>query len=865
MQNHATKSEAPLFPEQSASTALDELKWQRLTVPPLPAWPDRAQPVWFDITGNRAPVHMNGDVQLLAHLLPAMAIGRSLQTPSETSSDPDLPPQIERASAILSHWHPKLRPIRVIPAAAPSAPFEPQGERGIGCFFTGGADSFRTLQRNLDPVDSLVFVFGYDIRDHQPQLAADTLAMLQEVTSVLGKRLILIRTNLRQATDPILDWGGAHGVALAAVARLLQDELAEIHLASSFTHGALIPWGSHPQLDQCWSTPRQLFHHDGADETRWQKIEALLEWHLAMDHLRVCTWNTGDTYNCGRCSKCLRTMAALHLIDGEGQVKTMPPKVDLADIASLAIKSVAEIPFVNELIEEADRRGSAKAPLASALRTALERAELGDNLPPEHLAEIPPPPLKPSMVSWIDGPDHIEARVLLEWHHKRETLRIKVSAPADLLPRREDLADALLCWCAPLAMFLGVPLVLPQEMMVDPMLLANIRRSMPLMRLVPPWRDFRTVEIQAEERALETSHSDGRYFDEVFGCAFSGGIDACALATTLQPAPRLLLYVHGIDAGRQGEERRQRLEKRIRALAEVAAPRSAVVFLDTNLRAALSEGFGLPWSTVFRGSLHGGGQLLARHINGFVIASDDTIAAMFASVPFSSGNSPIPFEIFSGGRQRQHYWDDGGTRSDRLKAISRVPGALAKIWFCMKEAKGLYHGEASNCGVCEKCVRTAFGLRLQALPVEELDLAQPFDSSRIDAIDRLHGMLPAIWREMLDAPRPNPGPQPEIEAAERLLARSVSAADRSGLDDLQLASLRKHPGYPRWLKLSGEPLARAVFSDKPTRWLRQWLEDRRGWKRVRGQVLDELLRNDEQRVTRWLSRARWKRRLGLKP
>jgi 7-cyano-7-deazaguanine synthase in queuosine biosynthesis len=71
----------------------------------------------------------------------------------------------------------------------------------------------------------------------------------------------------------------------------------------------MIPDGSNFITDPLWSSGYTQIIHDGADSRRNDKIKFIAENSNALSILRVCWQDKG--YNCGQCSKCLRTMVAL--------------------------------------------------------------------------------------------------------------------------------------------------------------------------------------------------------------------------------------------------------------------------------------------------------------------------------------------------------------------------------------------------------------------------------------------------------------------------------------------------------------------------------------------------------------------------
>ncbi|MCK7480610.1 MAG: hypothetical protein M0C28_27800 [Candidatus Moduliflexus flocculans] len=101
------------------------------------------------------------------------------------------------------------------------------------------------------------------------------------------------------------------GSALAGVAHLLG--FSRVYVPAAYSYSQLVPLGSHPLTDPLWSSEDIRFVHDGAEARRVDKVMKIVENGAALANLRVCFSDMNT--NCGRCSKCLRTMIPLTLLD----------------------------------------------------------------------------------------------------------------------------------------------------------------------------------------------------------------------------------------------------------------------------------------------------------------------------------------------------------------------------------------------------------------------------------------------------------------------------------------------------------------------------------------------------------------------
>jgi len=200
---------------------------------------------------------------------------------------------------------------------------------GVSLFFTAGVDSFHSLINHLEEIDNLVFVHGFDIPLADTEIFAHAEAHARETACLFGKRLIVVRTNMRweRPEVPVLTnkrwewphvpcgWEMTHGAAMAAVAHALAPNHGKVYIASTYSYSELLPWGSHPLLDPLWSTEAVRIVHDGG-ETRYNKLRLLAQHPEALARLRVCVDCMGSK-NCGLCEKCVRTMLGLRSIGVE--------------------------------------------------------------------------------------------------------------------------------------------------------------------------------------------------------------------------------------------------------------------------------------------------------------------------------------------------------------------------------------------------------------------------------------------------------------------------------------------------------------------------------------------------------------------
>ena len=187
---------------------------------------------------------------------------------------------------------------------------------GIGCFFSGGVDSFYTFLKNKDQgkekITHLILVHGFDIPLWNIALFKTVHSRMQIIAKYYGVELISVKTNIKEISDPYVEWGMAHGGAIAATALFLRRGLRRVYIASSNSWDQLFPMGTHPYMDYLWGTESLELVHDGNEANRAQKVKKYIAFsQIALQNIRVCYNNFGNVYNCGKCEKCLRTMVEL--------------------------------------------------------------------------------------------------------------------------------------------------------------------------------------------------------------------------------------------------------------------------------------------------------------------------------------------------------------------------------------------------------------------------------------------------------------------------------------------------------------------------------------------------------------------------
>lgn len=332
---------------------------------------------WFDVPRDRQDQISSGGNAWLTLMMPiAMAVGEDITL--EVPVDPHLLENIRGMMAAWHGWFPELREAEI---QAPTAPARrpPPGRRAM--FFSGGVDSFFTLLRHHPeatgcgdgPVDTLVFVEGFDLPVSAREETSQARRDMQLVASEFGKTLLNLSTNLRELDTPYKhNWILAHGCAMATVMHLLDTDITDILVSSSRRYSHLVHIGTHPLTDPLLSSRRLRFVHDGASFSRTEKIAQVGRSETALRFLRVC-YESRQYKNCSRCPKCLLTMAAIDTVGLPDKAVTFDWSAYKPEsLGGLVLRSNAEQHRISELMAAAAQVG--RADLVTALQRSVERS-----------------------------------------------------------------------------------------------------------------------------------------------------------------------------------------------------------------------------------------------------------------------------------------------------------------------------------------------------------------------------------------------------------------------------------------------------------------------------------------------------------
>jgi hypothetical protein len=354
--------------------------------------------IWFR---SETPVEPYAEAALATALMPAMRSGGTLQM-SEPISPRVLRTQRE-FQAIQRAWSlewafgdPPLREVEVVAPVRSSPRRQPLGR--VAAFFSGGVDSFSTILGEPDLTD-LIFVRGLDILPrlaHQAGLADEVEAKLGWAAEELGLKLHVVETNLRELTEPgdpsepLSRWETYYGCAVAAVALFLGREFDRVLISGDSDYEVQEKFGANWMVDQLWSNEDLEIVDAGGRFSRFQRTERIAEHPVVRKSLRVCWENPAGAYNCGRCRKCLMTMATLEALGALAGVETFPSELDLEAVAAIEMPMPVLLTLWEDVLDGFRRADKPELERVVAALVERNREQLG--LPPGYRRRAMPEP-----------------------------------------------------------------------------------------------------------------------------------------------------------------------------------------------------------------------------------------------------------------------------------------------------------------------------------------------------------------------------------------------------------------------------------------------------------------------------------------
>ncbi len=335
--------------------------------------PDR---IWFEVSDDDAEFLTDSGNPWLTCLIPlAITLGEPLRI--DLPVDRQLFDNVQELMRIWKGWYPHLH---IVPVEAEIVDMEPRKSPAkTASFFSGGVDSFHAvLHYDVDAgsssttvVDDLVAIWGFDVPLRNLRAFQRVRESLQIAADELGKKLVVVTSNLRDTHFQQADFSSlAHISFLASAVLAMEARYGTALIASSYAEKDLHPWGSHPRTDPLHSSKRTTFIHYGGEYDRIEKTEFIAQSETALRSLRVC-WLSETGENCGVCNKCYRTKITLELVGALDRCTTFSDKrLDLNKVARIYSASERDIIYLHNLQAAAIRRR--REDIADAIERSLQ-------------------------------------------------------------------------------------------------------------------------------------------------------------------------------------------------------------------------------------------------------------------------------------------------------------------------------------------------------------------------------------------------------------------------------------------------------------------------------------------------------------
>ena len=239
--------------------------------------------------------------------------------------------------------------------------------RGVAAGASGGVDSFYTIIRHKNTgiigqdLTHLLFnnVCTLDNNEERIRTWYDQKKVeIQKIAKALNLPLIDLYTNLYSFYPyPYTSFSYFFTPMYASCVLALQKLIRVYYQSSGVTLAEFDIMTHHDNAYfdvfnlACFSTENVIFYSTGVEKTRLEKIEYIAKEPVVQENLSVCATEVSGIgklrdgkINCGRCTKCLRTLSELYVID---KVQEFEPSFEIEGFINSPQKSLAQMTCSN--------------------------------------------------------------------------------------------------------------------------------------------------------------------------------------------------------------------------------------------------------------------------------------------------------------------------------------------------------------------------------------------------------------------------------------------------------------------------------------------------------------------------------------
>lgn len=263
----------------------------------------------------------------------------------------------------------------------------PPGGDAVGLFFTRGVDSWSTLLDLVEspPDDRVTHLVAVRFDSATPAaVEAQILATHRAVAAELGLELVEVSSSAQAMLNPYRRWMDTVAPALTGTGLQVAVGMRRLVLSTDHPGHVHRRTGADPDLIGPLRTGRTEVVAGNLDRTRAERAAHLLGSPLARRTLQVC-WEGGTAGNCGRCTKCLMTMACLAMAGYPDPAAGFDAPIDPDHVrrVALAPEQVRLIaPIVDGLPPAHEELRRAWSDAWDAANGVTPRVRWGDDAPP---------------------------------------------------------------------------------------------------------------------------------------------------------------------------------------------------------------------------------------------------------------------------------------------------------------------------------------------------------------------------------------------------------------------------------------------------------------------------------------------------